>query len=87
MTQGFSVIELMYRRAMIDRMVVSGCTPEWTYLGEDRLVLNQSHANVLREFHFLEEAPGVVQGFDLDNDECGGRFGILWTWRFGGPGG
>ena len=49
-------------------MVVSGCTPEWTYLGEDQFVLNQSHANVLREFHFLgEEAPGVVQGFDLDN--------------------
>ena len=31
-------------------MVVSGCTPEWTYLGEDQFVLNQSHANVLVSF-------------------------------------
>lgn len=53
-------------------LFLHGCSPDWTYLGDDQYVLNQSHANVLREFQFLgEEAPGVVQGFDLDNVSSG----------------
>lgn len=50
---------------------LAGCeTGDWRYLEDGQYVLNNSHANVLREFRFIgESAPGVVEGFDLDGTD------------------